>query len=249
MQIVYLIILFAGGILSGLYASVVGSGGLVSLPLVLLTGLPINAAIATNKLGIVFLEFVSAWRFYRQKKIRLGLGLLFALPAALGSVIGANLVIYISTRYLNLIAVFLFVIAFVVVVFRKRLGSGEKKITRMHWTLALIATFFLGIYGGFFGIGFGTFITFIFVLTGLSFMKGSATSRVVGFIMSVASALVFAFGGLINYPYALALGFGFSIGSWIGVGLGIRKGNEYIRVLFIMILLAAIVRLVLNFLT
>jgi uncharacterized membrane protein YfcA len=106
----------------------------------------------------------------------------------------------------------------------------------------------LGIYGGFLGVGFGTLITFVFVLIGLNFVKSAAVSRVVGLIMSAVATAVFAYHGAINYPYAIALGLGLAIGGWIGAGIGVRKGNDYIKVLFIIILLATIAKLIFDFL-
>ncbi|MBI2634754.1 sulfite exporter TauE/SafE family protein [Candidatus Peregrinibacteria bacterium] len=244
----YLIILFIGGILAGLYGSTVGSGGLISFPLVLLTGLPIHTAIATNRFGAMLLELSSAARFHKEKELNIKLGLLFGLTAALGSFIGSNLVINFDEKYLNLITAILLVSIFFILVIRNKLGIREKKISHKHWLIAAISTFFLGIYGGFFGVGFGTLITFVFVLVGLNFVKSAAVSRVVGLIMSAVATAVFAFNGLINYPYALAIGLGLAIGGWIGAGIGVKKGNSYIRVLFIIILLATIVKLVFDFL-
>ena len=68
MEIIHLIVLIVGGMLAGLYASNVGSGGLVTLPLFILLGLPTTIAIGTNRLSAVLLEFGSALKFYREKK-------------------------------------------------------------------------------------------------------------------------------------------------------------------------------------
>lgn len=248
MEPMYIIILFVGGILSGLYGSTVGSGGLVSFPLVLLTGLPIHSAIATNRFGAAMLELVSASRFYKEKKLNFKLGLLFGLAPALGSVIGSNLVFDVDEKYLNLIIAIVLVSVFLILIFKNKLGIQEKAISRKHWVAALFGSFLLGIYGGFFGVGFGTFITFIFLLVGLNFVKSAAVSRVVGLVMSLTATAVFAYHGAINYPYAIALGLGLAIGGWIGAGIGVKKGNEYIRILFLVILLATIGKLIFEFL-
>jgi len=244
----YLIILFVGGILAGLYGSTVGSGGLISLPLVLLTGLPIHTAIATNRFGATLLELSSAARFHKEKELNIKLGLLFGVTAALGSFIGSNLVINFDEKYLNLITAILLVSIFLILIFKNKLGIREKIISHKHWLIAAMSTFLLGIYGGFLGVGFGTLITFVFVLIGLNFVRSAAVSRVVGLIMSAVATAVFAFNGLINYPYALALGLGLAIGGWIGAGIGVKKGNDYIKLLFIIILLATIAKLVFEFL-
>ena len=247
MELIYSITLFFGGILAGLYGSSVGGGGLISFPLVLLTGLPIHTAIATNRFGATFLELGSALRFHQGKELKLKLGILFGLVAALGAFIGANMIVHIEEKYLSLITAILLGVVFFISIFKKKLGIGEKKISHKHWLMALISTFFLGIYGGFFGPGFGTLITFVFVLVGLNFIKSAAVSRVVGFFMCISSTIVFAFKGLIYYPYALAIGLGLGIGGWIGAGIAIKRGDKYVKALFIIILFASIIKLVFDF--
>jgi uncharacterized membrane protein YfcA len=71
---------------------------------------------------------------------------------------------------------------------------------------------------------------------------------VIGFIVSGTATIVFAFNGLINYPYALALGLGSILGAWIRAGLGIKKGNNYIKILFLLIILITIAKLTFDFL-
>lgn len=248
MELVHIIILFVGGILSGLFGSTVGSGGLVSFPLVLLTGLPIHAAIATNRFGASLLELASAARFYKEKKLNFKLGLLFGVIAAFGAFVGSNVVINFDEKYLSLITAILMGSVFFILIFKNKLGIEERIVSHKHWIAASISTLFLGVYGGFFGVGFGTLVTLVFILVGMNFVKSAAVSRVVGLIMSVIATAVFAYHGLIHYPYAISLGLGLAIGGWIGAGIGVKKGNEYIRILFIIILLATIVKLIFDFL-
>ena len=92
MELIFLFILFIGGIFAGLYASNVGGGSFVSFPLLILSGLPIHIAIATNRFSAVILEFFSAIKFYKEKKIDLKMGLILGVIASIGSFIGANIV-------------------------------------------------------------------------------------------------------------------------------------------------------------
>ncbi len=248
MELSKIIILFIGGLLSGLYGSSVGSGGLVSLPVILLTGLPIHTAIATNRFGVVFLAFFSTLRFHKSKKLKMKLGLLFGSFAALGSFIGSNLALKTNENNLKIVVIILFVVIFIFLMFKNKLGLNQKKLTHRHWITALILTFLLGIYGGFFGIGFGTFITFIFLLIGMNFIKSAAISRMVGLFMSLSAAIVFAYHGSIHYPSGIALGMGMGVGAWIGAGISVKKGNVYVRGLFLLILTASIIKLIVDLL-
>ncbi|MBI4092200.1 MAG: sulfite exporter TauE/SafE family protein, partial [Candidatus Levybacteria bacterium] len=119
----------------------------------------------------------------------------------------------------------------------------EKNLTHKNFVLAALSIFLIAIYGGFFGAGFGFFSIVVLVLLGFSFMKSAAMARVIGFFMSLASTIVFIQNNVINYPFALSLGLGYAIGSWIGIGIAIKKGENYIKSLLIIITILTLFRL------
>ena len=127
MELVFLFILFIGGIFAGLYASNVGGGSFVAFPLLILSGLPVHIAIATNRFSAVILEFFSAAKFYKEKKVDMKVGLIFGVIAAIGSFIGAKMVIQINEMYLNLIVGIMFFVIFIVLANKDKLGLKEKK--------------------------------------------------------------------------------------------------------------------------
>lgn len=243
------LILFFAGILAGLYGSTVGSGGLISLPATLLaTGLPIHAAMATNRFAAIFLDLSSSVRFHVNKHLDLKHGLILGFIAATGAVIGTKLLIQVDEKYLQLTVAILLVGVSLFMFFQDKLGITEKPVPHKHWWAICSASFLLGIYGGFFGTGFGTLIGFVFLLEGYTFIKSAALSRAIGTLVSLSSTIIFAYEGIINYPYAIVLSLGFAIGAWIGAGYGIKKGNNYIKALFLMILVVTVVKLVWEFL-
>lgn len=243
MEILKLLALFIGGILTGLYASNVGGGSLITFPLLILFGLPTNTAIATNRLSAVLLEFSSSIKFYKEKKLDLKLGLGLGVAAAIGSYIGSSIIIKINEEYLNTIIAIVFLVLFIVLYNKDRLGIREKEVNEKNLVAIYFFTFLLGIYGGFFGGGFGTFIMFILVFSGFTFIKSAAIGRVVGFIMSLTAAIVFANSGLVNYLYGISMGLGCAIGSWFGIGIAIKQGNKYIKTLFIIIIILTIIKM------
>jgi uncharacterized protein len=246
MEPFFLIILFAGGILEGLYASNVGCGALVSIPLLLLTGLPVHHAIATNRFSAIFLESSSALKYHTGKKLKLKYALPLGLLASIGSLIGSNLVTGVDETFLNHATAVLLAVIFVIILFKDRIGLAERPEPKIPWLLSGTAIFLLGIYGGFFGAGFGTMATFVLLMAGFSFITGAANSRIIGLMMSVPATVVFILNGLVNYPYGISLGIGTAIGGWIGAGIGIKKGNIFIKTLFIIVLIASIIKLVLG---
>lgn len=248
MDILFLTLLFFGGILAGLYGSSVGSGGLVTFPLLILAGLPTHIAIATNRFGATFLELSSVLRYHRAKKLNLKRGLWFGLMAAIGGIIGAHIVIQINEKILNLFIAIVFLAVFLFLFTQNKTGLRQRKTTTRHLVLASLFTFGLGIYGGFFGMGFGTLIMFPFIVLGFNFIKSAATGRFIGFTMSLVSASVFAYYGLINYSYGISLAAGCALGAWLGAGLAIKKGHRFIKPLLVLIILITIGKLFFRFL-
>lgn len=92
MEIIKLIIIFIGGIAGGLYGSTVGGGALISLPLLVLVGLPTHIALGTQRLAAVMLELASAIKFHRAGKLNFTLAFPLGIVAAVGSIIGVSLV-------------------------------------------------------------------------------------------------------------------------------------------------------------
>lgn len=172
---------------------------------------------------------------------------MLGLIAAVGSFIGSSIVIRINEKSLNLIIAAILLILSITLFNKDKIGIKEKKFNHKNIIIVSFFTFLLGIYGGFFGGGFGTFIMFLLVMLGLTFIKSAAIGRIVGFIMSASASIVFALNGLINYTYALSLGLGCALGSWIGVGIALKKGDKFIKTLFIIIIFLTIAKLVLNF--
>ena len=109
------IILFIGGLIGGLYAANIGGMGLLSLPLLLLVDMPTLQALATHKFAAVILELASTIKFYKEKKLHWRLGIFLGLIAAIGAVIGTNIVININQNFLNIIVGVLLVVAAVVI--------------------------------------------------------------------------------------------------------------------------------------
>lgn len=242
-------ILFLAGVFAGLYGSTVGSGGLISLPVTLLvTGLPIHAAMATNRFAAIFLDLSSSVRFHINKQLNLKHGLVLGSIAAVGAVIGTKLLIQVDEKYLQLTVAILLTCVALFMFFQDKLGITEKPVQHKHWLAMGAACFALGIYGGFFGTGFGALMSLVFLLEGYTFLKSAALSRAIGTLVSLASTIVFAYQGLIDYSYAIVLSLGFAIGAWVGAGLGIRKGNKYIKALFMLIMVITVVKLVWEFL-
>jgi len=247
MELIKLIILFFGGLAGGLYASTVGGGGLLSFPLLIFVGLPVHLAIGTQRLSAVILELASALKFHSARKLKVKLSLILGIIAAIGAVIGANLVLKVDEKILNIVVSIILPLAAFIVFNKDKLKIKADKTNRKHLLILALITFPIGIYGGFFGPGWGVIITIFLVLFGFGYMESAAMARAIGFIMSVAGTIVFARNGFINYAYGLTLGAGFAIGSVIGINIALKKNEGYVKSLLFVVILLTSGKLILNF--
>jgi uncharacterized protein len=211
-----------------------------------LIGLPIQIALGTLRLAAVMLELASSIRFHHAKKVSLKLALLLGMIGAVGSVAGVTVMIQINPKILNIIISILMVFVALLVLNKNKLGIKEREINKRHILLMCLTMVAMGFYTGFFGAGSGVFNSLLFVFFGFSFLESAAMGRVVGLFTSLAGALIFAQHGLINYPLALALGFGFALGSWLGIGVALRKTENYIKGLILFVVIFSIIKLILN---
>jgi len=247
MNLFHIGLLFFGGLAGGLYASSVGGGGLLSLPLLLWTGMPVQLALGTQRFAAVILELVSSIKFYKEKKVNLKLALPLGILAGCGSLIGVNLILALNQKTLSLIIAILLIAVYIAIKTQKKWMKEKPVMSGKHYVLLVVAIFFLGIWGGFFGAGFGAFIMMPFLFFGYKFMESAAIGRVIGFFMSLFAMVVFAQHGLINYVYGTFLGGGFAIGSWIGINIALKKGEEYVKGLLTFVIIITAVKLLLDF--
>lgn len=243
-MIINYLVLLGGGILAGIYGGSVGGAGLVGFPLLILSGLPTNMAIGTLRLSAVMLEASSTARFYKEGKIKLKEGLFYGLFAASGAIVGSQFIIYIDKVLLDLMTGIIFFLASIFVLSKNRFQFIKKEKNTPNIPLLCFFIFLSGIYGGFLGVGYGTLIILLFVLFNFELLGASAKGRFVGFIMSLTATIVFSSGGFIDYASGLALGAGYGIGGWLGVGLALKQGERYVRPILLIVILFTIFKLV-----
>ena len=246
MELMIAIILFMGGLFSGIINTILGGGSLISVPLLITSGLPAHLAIGTNRFAMVFNTGVGAIDYHRKVKYKIKLALFLALFASIGSYSGANIVLQIDEKILKYIIGILMLIMGAIIVYKKKLGLEERKIdlTKRKYILSAIVSFLLGIYGGFFGAGISTMFTFVFVsFFGKSFIKSAGIARFIVSTLSIIAVLIFLINMKIDFFFGIILAISFIAGAKIGVKLALKAGNVWIRRLFIFLVIISSIRL------
>ncbi len=247
-----LLALFLGGVFGGFFGAMVGSAGLVSIPLLILLGQSPHLAVATSRPAGFVLELVSALRYLREGKLTpllLRRAFPLCIAAAIGGVLGAIIVAGVDDQTLRLLFSIIISSMFVFLLVKKDWGGVERPQLQRHQAWLALCTFLMSIYGGFFGFTFGTLITFVLVSFGYTLVQSAAMGRTIGACTTLTASIVFLLSGSVNIPYAIALSIGFGIGAWTGAGVGARKGNGYIKTLLSLVVVAAVVKLLYDFTT
>jgi len=246
MEPITVAILLLGGLFAGIINTIVGGGSLISVPLLITSGLPAHIAIGTNRFAMIFNSGTGAIDYYRQVKYKIKSTLLLAILASIGSYLGANIVLQIDEATLNYIIGILMLIMGGVVFYKKNIGLEEKKIeiTSKNQILIIILSFLLGIYGGFFGAGVSTMFTFVFVLfLGKSFLKSAGMTRLIVTIVSVVAAITFLFYGKVYFLHGAILSVSFILGAKIGVKFAVKAGNIWLRRGFMLLVIISSIKM------
>lgn len=249
MQLSFLV-LIVGGFAGGFFGSVVGSAGLISLPILILLGFTPHAAVATSRPAAFVLEVVSTIRYWREGKLKvkdMKRGLFLGPFGAVGGVSGAYIITAVSDQTLRLLFALVISSMLVFLVTKKNWGMKEQPEKQKQMILLALSTFLIGIYGGFFGFTFGTLMTIALVGFGFTLLQGAVLARTIGMMTSLAASIVFGLQGNIDYPHAAALSIGFATGSWFGAGVGSRLGNSYIKKLLTVVVVASVLKLLYDY--
>jgi uncharacterized membrane protein YfcA len=235
------ILVFFAGLWAGTINSVVGSGTLVTFPVLIALGLAPVTASMSNAMGLVAGGAAGAWGYRRELKGR-GRQLLRLLPASLlGGISGAWLLLHLPEKVFHYAAPVLIVLALLMVVFQPRLQrwvrnreeNPEHALRDKHHSVLLVVLVFLaGVYGGYFVAAQGILLVAILGI----FMTGTIQNAnamknilVLGVnLIAATSYLLFAFGR-INWTVVAIIAVSSLIGGLVGSKVGRRLSPPVLR--------------------
>lgn len=241
-----LISVFGIGLVAGFVGAISGGGGLISIPFLIFVGLPPQIAIATSKFGGIGLSLGAIIKFFKEKKIVWNYVLPLLIVSLIGGYIGGNLLLNINQELLSKIVGFVLILLLPTIFLKKNVGTERITTSKRKKVIGIIIYFFIMIFGGFFGGGAGSLAIYIvMVMFGLTIIEANATDIVPWFCMSIFVSIIFMMNGIINYPYALVLFVGMFSGAYFGARTAIKKGEKWVKLFFVIIVLVSAVKLIL----
>jgi len=239
------------GFLAAVIDAIAGGGGLISLPALLLVGVPPHLALGTNKFAASMASLNSSITFARSGKVHFSL-VKWQIPFTLiGAFLGAWAVLGVSSAFLSKAVLVLILLVGIYTLLHKNLGMVNN-FQGLNFFSILAGCFFalaLGFYDGFFGPGTGSFLIFSFIaLYGFDFVCASANSKVLNFTSNFAALLLFAWNGKIVLALGIPMALFMVLGSYVGTRLAMNRGAVLIKPIFITMSLLVAVKLIYQYL-
>lgn len=241
-----LLLVLLAGLAAGFIDAVVGGGGLVQLPaLLLVPGISPVEALATNKLGSIFGTSTSAVTFYRRVHPDLRTALPMAGIALVGSFCGASIAALLPASVFKPVIVVALVGIGAFTLLRPALGdvTALRHTGRRHHGTAAAIGVAIGFYDGILGPGTGSFLVFAMVsLLGYAFLEASAKAKIVNCATNLGALLFFVPHGAVYWGLGLMLGAANIAGGYLGARTAAARGSGFIRVAFLVVVSVLIVR-------
>lgn len=272
MEPVSLIVLLVMGTLAGAINAAVGSGSLLTLPVLLALGIPPGVAVRTNTIGILFSTIGSVYGYRReiaQEKNNLGP---VTAVAAIGATAGALLLLVSPSQALDVVVPVLIVVALVMVIFQKRLTAAlravrERRAERRrgrgadgeavassspYRSPALVSSLGLAsVYGGYFTAAQGVlYLGILGTFTGRTMGSVNSVKNLLSLVVNLAAALVYVIahvtlGVEIIWLATAAIAVGALVGGYFGAHLAKRMPEWLLRGVIVAVALFALARQVL----
>ena len=242
-----LLIVSLASLLAGLVDAIVGGGGLILVPALFAT-FPMAAPVTllgTNKSASVWGTAFSTLQYSRKVQMQWHALLPAAMAGIVGSLSGAWAVQLIDPSIFRKALPFLLLLLLGYTLAKKEMGRQHTPRfngRQASWVAASIGLV-IGFYDGFFGPGTGSFLVFAFVrIMGYDFLNASASAKLVNTATNFSALMLFAIQGQVWWHLALAMALANIVGSLIGTRLALKHGAGFVRIVFIGVVGALILK-------
>jgi uncharacterized membrane protein YfcA len=219
------------GFVAGFINTLAGSGSLLTLPILILIGLPANVANGTNRVGVLLQNIVAVGTFRRRGALPLAGSWKLVVPSVVGAVIGAQLAVDLDEELLRRTIGVLMIVLIVVMLLKPERWIAEHAAPRDPRLFVEVPLFFaIGMYGGFIQVSVGLFLLAGLVLgAGHNLVGANAMKNLIVLVFTVAALVVFVVNDQVQWTLGLLLGAGQAVGAWTAAHFAVKRGAEFVR--------------------
>ncbi|MCJ8168010.1 TSUP family transporter [Atopomonas sediminilitoris] len=238
------LILAVVAFIAGFIDAIAGGGGLLTIPALMMAGLPGHLVLGTNKLAATFGSATAALTFYRRKLFNPSQWQPALIATAIGAGLGAWLADALPAEWINQMLPAVIFACGLYLLFGKtpeQPSHNDSPIQqRRQWPQGLG----LGFYDGVAGPGTGAFWTVsTLLLYPLELVRASGVARTMNFVSNGMALGVFALHGHVAWVLGVSMGAALMVGAFLGARTAIAGGSKLIRPVFILVVLALTARL------
>jgi uncharacterized membrane protein YfcA len=238
--------ILAAGLVAGSINAIVGSGSLITFPVLLAVGYTPVVANVTNTVGIVFGTVSGVVGYRRELSGQKSRVIALMLPSAAGGLLGALLLLVLPATVFHRVVPALVLFAVALVIAQPRLSvllARHRENRYSAWALRA-GVFLTAVYGGYFGAAQGVILVGLMgVLLGDTLQRINALKNVVALIVNGVAAVVFVLLAHIAWPAAVLIAVSSVVGGQLGAEVGRRLPPNVLRGVIVSAGLAAVVKL------
>jgi len=240
MTLLEAVILIFSGVFVGFINTLAGGGSIISLSVLMFMGLPANIANGTNRIAIMIQNIAAVGSFRQQKVLDHKKGFRLALPALLGSILGAWIAVDLEKEAIEkAIGVMMLVMVFSVFYKPQAWLQGKVDLQEKPVSILQMVIFFvIGIYGGFLHLGVGYALLAGIVLgAGYDLVKANAIKVLIILLWSPVVLVVFFLNEQVYIWYGLVLSIGNVAGALLATRMAVKKGARFVRWVIVIVIL------------
>jgi len=236
-------LLFLVAVVAGLIDTLAGGGGLISIPALILSGVPPLAALGTNKLQGSMGTATATFMMIKNRRIKWEHVKPLMLMAFVGATFGTIAVQFINTEVLSFVIpiVLIFIAIYFIISPNPATHNGESKVSYGKYKNIVVPL--IGYYDGMFGPGTGSF----FALAGVScrghdLISATAIAKSLNFATNIASLIVFVIAGHIVWAIGITMILGQVVGAWAGSHCLFKINPAYLRAIVVVMCTAMLLK-------
>lgn len=238
--------IFAAGLAAGTINTIVGSGSLVTFPTLIALGYPPVVANVSNTVGLVPGGVSGALGYRRELVGQTGRAVQLSVVSVFGALLGGVLLLALPESAFNAIVPALILVAVVLVVLQPKLNGwlGSRHGDKDHMVAMLVGAFFCAVYGGYFGAAQGVIMMGLLgIFLHDHLQRLNAVKNVSTTVVNLVAALLFVFVAHVAWLVSALIAAGSVVGGQIGARVGRKLPPLALRIVIVLVGLAAIVKL------
>ena len=250
MELAEALAIIAAGAAAGAINAVVGSGTLVTFPVLIALGYQPLIANVSNNIGLVPGAVAGAWGYRRELSGQRQRVVTLGICSLLGGIAGATLLLVLPSSAFEAVVPVLIAIALILVVAQPRIDRAlaeRRKPEHESGLAARTAVTASGVYGGYFGAGQGILLIGILgIAIDDHLQRLNGLKNVLAGIVNLTAGVIFVFAADVDWAVAGLIAVGSVFGGTVGARYGRRLSPTVLRAMIVVLGTVAIARLTLG---